>query len=187
MKITPQSSNKRRNIILAVILAVVIAGVGIGVYAIQQQSSKSSSTDTNTSDETKSSTDETVNYNPPTDEEIQAGNDTKEQNVNPSTSPGSDPEATSSLAVTANNSGTDIQVRTTIAASVQDGSCSVTLTKGSSTVTKPNVGIQALSGYSTCKGWNIPVSELSSGTWNVKVIATYQSKTAIGTTGVTIP
>ncbi len=170
-------SKKRWPLVITIATIVIIICAGIGVYATQ----KFKPNDTKENTTTSSSTD--TNLDPPTNEEIQTGKDIKEQKVNPSTPV----QTTESLNITANNTDSNIQVRATIASSIQDGTCTITLTKGSSTVTKPSVGIQPLSGYSTCKGWDIPLSELSSGTWNIEIVAKYQSKVASGKTEVTIP
>lgn len=184
MKISHSSPRKGRFIILGIIAIVVLAAIGVGAYALHQssQSKMSSQEDSNDSNQ---QTDQPSPFTPPSDEEIQAGKEVKEQNVNPSSTP--NPETGAQLTVTANNTGSSIQVRTAIAAIIQDGTCTIVLTKGSSNVTKPEVGIQPLSGYSTCKGWDIPLSELSSGVWSIKVLANYQSKTATGTGEVRIP
>ncbi|MDB5183465.1 MAG: hypothetical protein JWO07_146 [Candidatus Saccharibacteria bacterium] len=182
MKIAHPSSKKR--LIFISLAVLVIAGVGIGVYALRQSQQTASITKSSPSSSLQPGV-STVSLNPPTDAEVQAGQDAKAQTVNPPSSSGD--TQTNDLNAVANYTGTSVQVRTTISANVSDGSCSLTLTKGSTVVTKANVGIQALSGYSTCKGWDIPVSELSSGTWTAKVTTSYQSKTSVATAVVAIP
>lgn len=182
MKIAHPSSKKRW--LLVCIAVLVIAGVGIGVYALRQsQETTKKSSVTSTSQSGTSA----VSLNPPTDEEVKAGQDAKAQTVNPDSSSAPNDGQSNGLSALANYTGTSVQVRTTFSTSIADGTCSLTLTKGSTVVTRPTVGIQPLSGYSTCKGWDIPVAELSSGTWAAKVTASYQSKTSVATAVVNVP
>lgn len=67
------------------------------------------------------------------------------------------------------------------------GTCTLTLTRGGSTVTRDApVGVQA--SYSICQGFNVPVSEFSeSGEWQVTVqVATADNKRASANTKVNI-
>lgn len=57
------------------------------------------------------------------------------------------------------------QIRSIIGLVTASGTCSLTLTNGEKTITKA-AAIQALSSDSTCQGFDIPLSELSSGSWS---------------------
>jgi hypothetical protein len=184
MKISRPLSKKRWLIIASTVLIIVVA-LGVGaVYALQNSHKPQTTTGTERSG--TSVNDREVDLSAPSEQEIKAGEDTKAQTVNSDTTANSSTQP-GTLDVTAFYTGTYIQVRSTINASIQEGSCSLTLTKGDQTITKDNVGIQSLSGYSACKGWDIPASELSSGSWNIKVTVQYQSKTTTGSASVTIP
>lgn len=63
------------------------------------------------------------------------------------------------------------------------GTCSLTLTKGSTKVTR-SAGIQAVSSYSTCKGFDL--STLSSGTWKATVKVTIEGKSATASKEVVV-
>jgi len=125
---------------------------------------------------------ETANLNTPTDEEIQAGEATKQQAIENESS--DDRQTSSSLTVgfTALNQNEDsLQIRTVIQEVVANGICTLTLTKDSQTVTKTAPTYPTAS-VSTCQGFDVPVSELSSGTWNVKIEVSADGKTGQATT-----
>lgn len=60
------------------------------------------------------------------------------------------------------------QIRTLIQKVTNTGTCTLKLTSGVRVVTK-TTSVQALSQYSTCKGFDIPKSELSPGIWNLNL------------------
>lgn len=67
----------------------------------------------------------------------------------------------------ANQTDNSLQVRALISVLDTSGTCTLSLRKQSSDqlVTK-TVGVQALANTATCKGFDIPLSELSTGTWD---------------------
>jgi len=79
--------------------------------------------------------------------------------------------------------GSVYQMRFQIDSPTSDGTCTLTLTKGTSTVTK-TAKVQPLAKISTCEGFDVPVSELSPGQWSVNL--SYESNTLTGSTTNTI-
>lgn len=71
-----------------------------------------------------------------------------------------------------------IRINTLIEAVTDKGTCILKLTKGAEEVRK-TAGIQPLASSSTCKGFDIPLSELSDGTW--KIILTVTTGNLVGT------
>lgn len=126
----------------------------------------------------------TVDYNPPTQEQIDAGNQIKEENTKqdeskpnennntPSDQPANTPAQQNTVGMNitaANQNGSMLQIRTLINIVSSSGTCTLNLTKsGSPTVTK-TANVQALPSSSTCQGFDVPVAELSSGTWTATV------------------
>lgn len=127
-----------------------------------------------------------VDYGNATDEQTKAGSEIKENSQSDDPNKvGSDkplePESSSSGKSTvpivisaANQNGSVAQIRTLISATVGDGSCTLTLTQGAKSVTK-SAEIQSLPSSATCKGFDVPVSELSAGKWQITV--TYENST----------
>ncbi len=117
-----------------------------------------------------------INYEPPTTEQLNAGQEAKKNTVEQSET---NPQNKDTLGVSitaANQNNPTFQIRILIDSVVGSGSCQLIMTKGSVNVTR-SAGTQALASTSTCQGFDIPVSELSPGTWNVKITVTTQSKT----------
>lgn len=83
-------------------------------------------------------------------------------------------------------SGDSLRIRVTISQIVTSGSCTLTLTADSSkTTTKTAVIIQNPSS-ATCKGFDIPISELSKGEWNIQVTIQADGKSGVITGKTTI-
>lgn len=142
-----------------------------------------------------SSTDPT---SPPTSDQIEDGNQQKKDTINenqqnsgkPSTSKvGDTPNAGSqNLSVTitaANQNDTAFNVRSLINTITNSGDCTLTLTKDTDTVTRV-ANIQALANSSTCKGFDIPLTELSMGVWQLNLSVETNGQTAVVEKEITI-
>jgi hypothetical protein len=128
-----------------------------------------------------------TNYDAPTDEQLQAGDDITDR-AKKSSNNGTDPnsvgsdqgekstsqagQSKKSVSVSfssVNQNDGILQIRIEIAALTNEGRCSLKLTNETKSFTS-TANVQALSNTSTCKGFNIPVSELSKGKWSAGVI-----------------
>ena len=69
-------------------------------------------------------------------------------------------------------------ISTTIDQYLSSGTCELTLTQGSRTVSR-TADILANPSSSTCDGFDIPLSELSGGTWNINIKLTSSDRTGI--------
>jgi preprotein translocase subunit SecF len=114
------------------------------------------------------SSNQPFNNQPATDEQIQSGINTKAK-TNDQTN-NTSPQ--SSLAVTisaVNQTDTLLQIRAITNTISDTGECTLTLTKGSFTITKIS-GLQALPSTSTCKGgFDVAKSELTKGEWQISI------------------
>ncbi len=177
-----RSKRKLTLIIIGVILVVGIAFVGIYVGALkktlfgwpseyaarEELNNKQISTDTST------------------DEERQAGEQAKSDTITKDQQSSETPSPTNPIQITltANGQNGDIyQLRYLVESSITNGTCKLTLTKGSQTITQ-EAAIQTLGGSSTCAGFNIAMSSLSSGEW--KATTTIVSGDRSGTSTETI-
>ncbi|MGB4768826.1 MAG: hypothetical protein WBP22_06270 [Candidatus Saccharimonas sp.] len=147
--------------------AVIIVGLFIGgfyTYNLLQSKVDSSKPETDPYERK-------VDLNQPTDEQIKTGKATKEKSLTDTSQNNisEDPD----FIVTAKNINTTaslLQIRTLLSEIVSQGTCTLTLTKGSSTISR-SVALQAGPADSTCQGFDIPLSELSNGTWNIRITA----------------
>jgi hypothetical protein len=109
-----------------------------------------------------------IDLNPPTSEQINTGKDIKnaaQDAANQPTIQGSQVDLT---ITSVNQSSTSLQIRTLIQATTNNGTCSLTLTKNGSTVTR-TASVQAAASSSTCEGFDIPLNELSAGKWQMTI------------------
>lgn len=172
-KQTRRSSSKGK---IIAIIAVVLVILGAAAYTAYALSNNSTSSDKN-----NQTTVEGINYGEATDEQKESGSDQKgnEQSEAPTSNSG-DPLTVAFTVLNPpdpNNIDpaqrtTSLVVRVRIDLVINSGACELTLTKGATTVTKTS-GIQAGPTTSTCQGFNIEQSELSSGEWKatLKVVS----------------
>lgn len=97
----------------------------------------------------------------------------------PTDQSGSSKATVSVLLSSANQNDGILQVRIMIGALISEGTCSLTLSRNGAIVTR-SAGVQALSNSSTCKGFDIPVTELSSGSWTAEI--KFENSNLLGTT-----
>lgn len=171
--------NPTKKILVTLLILIALAVLGYFLYT------RFISSKDNTS---------TINLAPPTSQQQQAGVQTKQNaldtsSTNPKTS-GSDqpPQPTpipnsskSNVQVeitAANQNGATFQVRTLISAVVNDGTCTLTLQKAGYNTVTMTATTQALASTSTCKGFDIPTSQLAAGTWHLTV--SYDNPTLTG-------
>lgn len=167
------SSVKNRNtiVILAIIALMVI---GVTAYAFISKIGPFAPSDQNESG---------INYNPPSEDEKKAGEDIK-NNVDsglgnppvgsdPSPPPDPIPSRTKSKVgmdiTAANQSGDTLVLRTIIQAVTSSGTCTLTMIGPNNKTFRQEVGVQALASSSTCQGFNVPLSSISTGQWKVQI------------------
>jgi len=187
MKIqTPKKPWKKRIfIVLPLLLTTLIAAVFAYVYIF------------NGSILGWSSTDPSINLDKPTDDQIKSGvkikneslkkdkdssTRTTDKTVAPQGTNGSK-KAVDIVITAANQNDGVLQVRGLIYDVVGDGLCTLTLSHDEQLVTK-TAEPQAQASVSSCKGFDIPVSELTSGTWQLTLV--YENETMKGSVSKTI-
>lgn len=122
----------------------------------------------------------------PSNSQQSTGSLAKEEVVNKSTStPGDSNDGSIPVVITAIQPGDTVLIRTTIGIIATEGTCVLNMNGPDGKTYRGSTGIQAMSSTSTCKGFNVPLSELSSGKWtitiSVKSAGAYGSATAEAT------
>jgi len=179
MKIKNKKTNLDKIIIICIIFILLISTLTVSYIYIFKgnlfgwKASKSQNTTNNQN---------SIDYNEATSEQKKAGNAVKsgltDSPPEPTSIPGSDKKNVQMIITAANQNGSILQIRALISAVENTGICTLTLTSaGKPTVTK-TANSQALSSTSTCQGFDIPVSELSAGTWHA--IIEYNSTALTG-------
>ena len=165
--------------LLAVVFVVLLVTVGLLVYAHIAKVWPFSVKE-NTTSSTPTGTDSTINYSPPTEQEIQEGQEAKkhlkeEQEEAPQNPTTKSPANVGISFADVEQGNVEIRAFTT---SVIEGSgkCTATLTLGSQRITKTSAGFID-SSSTLCRPIYIPVASLEKGTWSVRVAYTSPTHT----------
>lgn len=128
-----------------------------------------------------------VNYDEPSEEERSAGSDIKKETIEseasskedqPNTDTNTGNGSETGVIITAlNQTDQSLQVRTLIQ-SLAEGSCSLRASGPGGQTKELTADTQVLPNGTTCKGFDIPLSELNSGEWTVAIH--YTSEGAFG-------
>lgn len=184
MKIEKNKKHKTRIIIAVSLIAVALVAAGLFVYSKYFYVNKTNQTNSPTN---------SVNYDEATKEQLDAGTNIKnnvsdgsgtDQVADPTPIEGSTKKNVQVTFTAVSQSETTIQIRARIDAIENTGICTLTLTsEGQSTVTR-TANTQSLASISTCKGFDVPLSELPAGIW--QALISYDSATLIGSATKTI-
>lgn len=170
MQISKKTPKSRKLVIVITIVIIVALAAGAFLY-------KKYVANDSTSTEQSSQYERKIDLDKPTDDQVKAGQTTKEQSLSKDSSNTNPSSPDTSFIITAKNvnaSSSILQIRTLLSEIVSQGTCTLTLTKGSSSVSR-SVATQAGPADSTCQGFDIPLSELSNGTWNIKITLVSQN------------
>lgn len=171
--------NKNKWFILAAVLVAVLAG-WLAVSAYLKSWPFESQRQINTENTS-------VNYDAPTEDQIEEGSQTKQEiieNSKPNEYTPTESTAGVSITVAENNEGTFV-VRTLIQA-VTTGTCTLQMTGPGSATYSETVNVQPMANTSTCQGFNIPMDKLMSGEWNIDLTFTNADGSSSATKEVTI-
>lgn len=176
MKIKKNKTRKKKTSLLFILL-ITIALLGIlyyaffvkgGIFGLNQMNSPH------------------INYAPPTDQQKRAGQQKKEESiVNDTDDPQkesvdqssvSDRDNPSITITSTNQNGSLMQIRSMISSITETGSCTLILTNQEGSKVTKESNVQAYPSYSTCKGFDVPITELNPGKWSI--LLTYVSATA---------
>lgn len=174
-----QRKSHKKAIIITIISLVAVLAVGAGAYALfspfdnsaSDNSSEKSNPESNKED--SSNPDNSAKQSVSTDQNSTTPDHEAEKDIQPSYE-GNNTNTSESLTGVINYSGVsdgNLIIRTTINQAISSGSCRLTLTSGSKTVTRDS-GIVSNPSSASCEGFDIPTSELGSGNWNITITIT---------------
>lgn len=158
-KIT-EKNNKKAIFVSIIILIAIISVVSGGIFWKQSQKP-----DQKPKEKKDSYTvEEKIDYKPPTEKQIEAGEDKKEAvHEEVKNSP--------NLTITAAGINQNVlQVRVVINDIISNnGTCNLTLTNSTGEIIESEVSTSALPNASTCAGFDIDATNITSGKWTVDV------------------
>ncbi len=184
MKIIKQKSKKTLIIIIAAAVVLLTGSSAFAYFNKLGPFSSSQNPNVNTKAATKEQQDAGQQVKQEkADEDAKSKPSGSDQPAAPVPQPSGKSTVTVSITAANQNSGM-LQIRNLIEAVDSTGTCTLTLTKSGSTTVTKTAGVQALASSSTCQGFNIPVSELSKGTWNIDLL--FENSTLKGTASKTV-
>lgn len=176
MHTAPQRKTPKKIILILICLVVIVAS-GFTAYALTTNSAQKNKASQPASGDTTP----TINTEAPTNDQVQAGSDTKTNTIKENDTPQKNDLKASITYTQVNNQ--EVRIGTLIETLVSDGTCTLTATKSGEKAVSQGVSIQALSNSSTCKGFSIPLSSFTSkGSWDytIKIDSNGQSTTLNG-------
>ncbi len=177
---TKKTHNQSKTIIIVLLASIVLAAVTIAYT--QKNTPQPTDLPSQSLPTVPVQDSDYLNLNPPTEED----NQEVEQNKNDiSTDEPTKPQDQDSVNMVITYSGysnKSIQV-SSYAANIfeEGGTCALTLTRGDAKVTKQTMG-QTDARYTFCPTFDIPFSEISSGTWSGRVSYTSQKYNGVSET-----
>lgn len=184
-----RNNNKRRLRTSLAVLAAVLLLAGIttgGLYAMKLGPFKPDSPKNTADNDTKQN--QSDESNTPVDIAEPKPTDPSSDSVkNPPESQEPDEANAGKLTITsAQINGSELTIRTLISDVTQTGNCSLAMNSTSGGQYNASAGVQAGASASTCKGFDVPLSELGSGVWSIKVTYTHNGVSSSATEEVVI-
>lgn len=176
MKIRKNTVNNKPLLVILAIVLVLLVGSGVTYALFQPWNNQESQTESEAVND--------VDYDKATQDQIDNGADIKEDVINNDT-----PTLTNNLSLTISSFKKDpstYHIGVDIAQLISSGGCKVTLSSPNKQSKTYTSDIQALPGYSTCKGFDIPLSELQSVNWTIEASVTSGSSNGTAKGEVTI-
>lgn len=180
-----QKSSKKVLIISVSVVALLLIGLSYYVFAMNGSLFGWKFRSDTTSD--------SINLEPPTKEQQQAGSEIKQENID-TNKPGTGsevpetPSDATKLSVnftSVNQNGDTLRARAQISPLISSGTCTLTLTKDSASITK-TASVYPTATVTTCQGFDIPTSELSPGMWTLDLDVTSEGKTGHAATSIQV-
>jgi hypothetical protein len=110
-----------------------------------------------------------INLEAPSSEQINTGYDIKKAALEGANGPPDSSNVSYAVSITAvNQNSSTVQVRGLIQGILEKGECTLTLSKGGQSFAKHS-SIQTASNNTTCRGFDIPLNEVSAGTWQLQL------------------
>lgn len=175
----------KKVLIIILVLAILVGG---SVYAFRGNLFPK-----NTPSKSKTPSNSSVNYSPATTNQKAAGSSIKSQsatdgaNTNPNPSPTGQNKSTVTVSIpSANQVGSYYHITSQINTVTANGTCTLTLSKAGQTTVTATASVQAQATVSTCEGFSVPLSQLSTGTWQVNLIFSSDTLTGSTTTSIVV-
>lgn len=182
-----KKSSKKPLVIIVSILAVAAIVAGWLYYAHHYQTWPFHSE----SKPESSQTSRKIDYSPPSDDQTKNGAGVKGQIADGSKDEGSatqptTPQNTLGVTITSVQPGQTVYVRAMINSVMSSATCTLNMTGPNGKTYSATAPVQPMASSSTCQGFNIPMTNLTSGNWQITVTVTDGASTGSATTEKTL-
>ena len=179
MKINnPKKKSPKKILIITLVIAVLfVAGAG-AYFLFSPKNEQDAQNNTDATDSQSKSTDSSTEKTGKNTIETDDTGHEAEKDITPSYE-GENTNASQTLTGVINYAGVTngtLMIRTTINQTLSSGTCQLTLSNGSKTVTRSS-NIAQNPSSSTCEGFDLPTSELGSGNWTITITVTSGDRT----------
>jgi len=182
-----KKSSKKSLIIVISVLAAIVVGWLYYAYHYQTWPFHSASKPKISSISRK------IDYSPPTDDQTKSGADTKSEIADGSKDKGATaqpptttPQNTLGVTITTVQPGQTVYIRAIISSVVSSATCTLTMTGPNGKTYSATAPVQPMASSSTCQGFNVPMTSLASGAWQITVAVTDGANTGSATTEKTL-
>ncbi len=175
---------KSRITLTVAIVFCIVAALLIYYFFVLQPGQKDDHT---TTSDSSSQTSDTDDADSASDESKQDDTTNSAKNTADDDESSGSTNSDSKLSITAAFiNGSTFDIRTNISKVTDAGTCSLSMKRDGGGSYSDQAGVQALPSSSTCKGFDVPMSALSSGTWSITVIYENGSVSSTATKEVVI-
>lgn len=173
MKINKKSSKSKNKkiIILVVVLLVATIGIGFAVFYLNKNTPTTSDTHKNNNESTSKNSEATTPQAQLKEDfidKLNSNQENKRENSNTS-------EELPIISFSAKNITDSVVINTNLA-SISDGTCNLTVSDGSKTITK-SAQVIFTPAFSTCAGFEVGKQELSNQPWKISLSVNSNNKT----------
>jgi hypothetical protein len=127
-----------------------------------------------------------VNYEKPSQDQSSSGASAKENVASQQSSAAQPLSSTIPVTITSVQPGETVYIRVLVGVIDSSATCRLSMSGPSGKTYTSTAGVQSMASSSTCKGFNIPLQELSSGKWKIDVEASAGSQHGAATKEVTL-
>lgn len=169
--IKARKSKRRHLLVVTLVVFAAVLGVLVYIYMTNGLGPHNLYNDADTKDSTsKNESSKDIDESPTSEEKP---TDPTSSSVKNSTSPDENPDTTAPDGLLSISTpyikGDNFNIRTSLSTVTNSGRCYLTMKRTGGGTYTAQAGVQALPSSSTCKGFDVPMSSLRSGTWTITI------------------
>jgi len=172
-----KKTNNKSLVITIILVVILLLGLGVIYFVYQQDHDKK------THDKVVDNGVSKVDYSKPTNDEIQDGQSTKQESIENDKQSQQDDQQPISVTLNGLQNGDQVIFDSLAQIVSNEGTCTLTVTSGSSKITK-TASLFASPSTSSCRGFSVATNELPKGTWKAVLTISADNRTGSATTSL---